>query len=171
MELSDQLHALAALPLGEDSPHTHWIWGWVGTRAGLDSLASAGNRIPVSQPYWQTYPDSWKLPCIGMKREPLLIARLKFHSPIPVPQSSPNFGSIVTEALRHSRVQMWRTSALCSNTREKYVCEGIDNYDILQTYSVTRKLLMINYYYYYWWVGNIKMDLREIGRGVWSGTG
>jgi hypothetical protein len=35
MEMSDQLHAPAALPQGRDLG-THWIGGWVGSRAGLD---------------------------------------------------------------------------------------------------------------------------------------
>jgi len=30
MEVSDQFHALAALPPGEIAPGTHWIGGWVG---------------------------------------------------------------------------------------------------------------------------------------------
>jgi len=38
MEVSGQLHALAALPPGE-SPGTHYIGGWVGPRAGLDAVA------------------------------------------------------------------------------------------------------------------------------------
>jgi hypothetical protein len=38
LEVSGQLHALAALPPGERAPGTHWIRGWVGPRAGLDDM-------------------------------------------------------------------------------------------------------------------------------------
>jgi len=38
MEVSGQLHALAALLLGVRIPDTHWIGGWVGSRAGLDAV-------------------------------------------------------------------------------------------------------------------------------------
>jgi hypothetical protein len=36
MEVTGQLHALAALPTGKEPPGTHWIGGWVGPRAVLD---------------------------------------------------------------------------------------------------------------------------------------
>jgi hypothetical protein len=54
MEASDQLHAPAALSLG-NIPRTDWIGGWVDPRAGLDVVARrkiplhAGNRTPVVQ--------------------------------------------------------------------------------------------------------------------------
>jgi hypothetical protein len=35
LEVSGQLHALAALTPGKEVPGTHWIEGWVGARAGL----------------------------------------------------------------------------------------------------------------------------------------
>jgi hypothetical protein len=38
MEVSGQLHAPAALPLGEIAPGTHWIGGWVGPRIGQDAV-------------------------------------------------------------------------------------------------------------------------------------
>jgi hypothetical protein len=38
MEVSGQLHAPAALPLGERAPGTHWIGGRVDPRAGLDDV-------------------------------------------------------------------------------------------------------------------------------------
>jgi hypothetical protein len=37
LEESGQLQALAALTWGK-SPQYHWIGGWVGPRAGLDSV-------------------------------------------------------------------------------------------------------------------------------------
>lgn len=37
MEVSGQLHALAALPPG-NNPDTHWIGVWVGPKASLDVL-------------------------------------------------------------------------------------------------------------------------------------
>jgi len=39
MEMSGQLHKLAALPLGKEPPHTHCIGVWVGPRAGLHMVA------------------------------------------------------------------------------------------------------------------------------------
>jgi hypothetical protein len=38
MEVSVQLHFLAALPTGKKVPGTHRIGGWVGPRAGLDAV-------------------------------------------------------------------------------------------------------------------------------------
>jgi hypothetical protein len=43
-----QLHAPAALPPGKEPPSTHWIWGWVGTRAGLDTKVR--RKIHPNQP-------------------------------------------------------------------------------------------------------------------------
>jgi len=37
MEVSGQLHAPAALYEGK-APRNHWIEGWVGPRAGLDTV-------------------------------------------------------------------------------------------------------------------------------------
>jgi len=49
------------LPLGKDPPGTHWIGGWVGLRAGLDteekSFASARDRAPVVQSIVRHYTD------------------------------------------------------------------------------------------------------------------
>jgi hypothetical protein len=44
MEVSGQLHALAALPLRERAPGTHWIGGWVDPRAVLDAVVK--RKIP-----------------------------------------------------------------------------------------------------------------------------
>jgi hypothetical protein len=44
MEVSDQLHALAALPPKEGAPGTHWIEGWVGSRVVLDAVVK--RKIP-----------------------------------------------------------------------------------------------------------------------------
>jgi hypothetical protein len=58
MEVSGQLHALAALPPGKD-PGTHWIGGWVGPRAVLDPVVKrkipnpsreSNPRTPIVQP-------------------------------------------------------------------------------------------------------------------------
>jgi len=38
MEVSGQLHTLAALPQGKELLGTHWIGGWVGPRSGLDTV-------------------------------------------------------------------------------------------------------------------------------------
>jgi len=43
MEVSGQLHALAALTLG-----THWIGGWVGPRVVLDVMASSPQEPQIS---------------------------------------------------------------------------------------------------------------------------
>jgi hypothetical protein len=37
MEVSDQLHAQAALHHRERAPGIHWVGGWVNPRAGLGS--------------------------------------------------------------------------------------------------------------------------------------
>jgi hypothetical protein len=38
MKVSDQLHALTALPVGLRATCNHWIGGWVGPRASLDAV-------------------------------------------------------------------------------------------------------------------------------------
>jgi len=43
MEVSGQLHAPAALPT-ERAPDTHWIGGWVGSRAVLATVVT--RKIP-----------------------------------------------------------------------------------------------------------------------------
>jgi hypothetical protein len=63
MEVSDQLHAPAALPRRERAPSTHWIGGWVGPRAVLDAVVKrkipssrreSNSRTPSIQPVAQT---------------------------------------------------------------------------------------------------------------------
>jgi len=49
MQASCQLHALAALLPGKELPGTHWIGGWVGSRAGLDAVARE-NPSPYLEP-------------------------------------------------------------------------------------------------------------------------
>jgi len=55
VEVSDQLHAAAALVPGKEPPGTHLIGGWMGHKTGLDSVvkkkfpAPAENRIPTVQ--------------------------------------------------------------------------------------------------------------------------
>jgi hypothetical protein len=44
MEASGQFHAPAALSPRERAPGTHWIEGWVGPRAILDTMAK--RKIP-----------------------------------------------------------------------------------------------------------------------------
>jgi hypothetical protein len=43
MEVSGQLHALAALPPGKEFPCIHGTGGWVGPRAVLDVVAKRKN--------------------------------------------------------------------------------------------------------------------------------
>jgi hypothetical protein len=38
MEVSDQLHAPAALSPRKEPHGTHWIGGWLGTRAVMDAV-------------------------------------------------------------------------------------------------------------------------------------
>jgi hypothetical protein len=38
MEVSGQLRATATLGPGKGVPGTHWTWGWVGPRAGLNGV-------------------------------------------------------------------------------------------------------------------------------------
>jgi hypothetical protein len=69
LEVSGQLHALAAL---SPRKNTHWIWGWVGPRAGMDDmekwkfLPPSGSEIrPLGRPshsqslYRLSYPGSF----------------------------------------------------------------------------------------------------------------
>jgi len=49
MEVSSQLYAPAALPLGR-APDTHWIEDWVSPRASLDAVAKRKKKIPLLSP-------------------------------------------------------------------------------------------------------------------------
>lgn len=61
--LNNQLHGLVSLPAGERAPDSHWIGGWMGTRAGLEGmekekyLAPVENRTPAVQPVVRRYTD------------------------------------------------------------------------------------------------------------------
>jgi hypothetical protein len=61
--VSGQRHAPAALFPQERTTGTHWIGGWVGLRAGLDtevnekSFASAGDQTSVAQTVVRHYTD------------------------------------------------------------------------------------------------------------------
>jgi hypothetical protein len=66
MEVSGQLHTLAALPTRERSPGTQWIGGWVDLRAVLDAVVKRkipsphwelDPRTPIIQPIAQHYTD------------------------------------------------------------------------------------------------------------------
>jgi hypothetical protein len=46
MEVSSQLHALAALPAGKEPLVLHWIGGLMGPRAGLDAVVERKNPSP-----------------------------------------------------------------------------------------------------------------------------
>jgi hypothetical protein len=46
MEVSGQLHAPAAFTPRERAPDTHWIGGWVGSRAVLDAVVKRKISIP-----------------------------------------------------------------------------------------------------------------------------
>lgn len=58
MEVTGQLHALAAVPL-EKSSDTHWIGGWMGTVASLDVM----EKRKISYPCQDSNPDIWTV-CI-----------------------------------------------------------------------------------------------------------
>jgi hypothetical protein len=69
MEVSGQLHAPASLPPGKD---THWIGGWVGPRAVLDTVVKrkipnprqeSNPRTPIVQPVAQRYAD-WAITAV-----------------------------------------------------------------------------------------------------------
>jgi hypothetical protein len=57
MEVSGQLHTLAAFTPGEEPPITHWIGGWVGTRAILDVVVKRikFQPLPGMEP-WSSHP-------------------------------------------------------------------------------------------------------------------
>jgi hypothetical protein len=72
MEVSGQLHAPAALHPGRD-PGTHWIGGWVGSRAVLNAVVKVNTpssrresnpRIPIVQPVAQRYTD-WAITALN----------------------------------------------------------------------------------------------------------
>jgi hypothetical protein len=50
-----QLHAPAALPPGKETPVTHWLGGWVGTRADMDDVEK---RIFFTLPVLELQPLS-----------------------------------------------------------------------------------------------------------------
>jgi hypothetical protein len=53
MEVSGQLHAPTASPLGKRSPGTHWIGDWEGPRTGLETVSNG--KIP--SPRQESDPD------------------------------------------------------------------------------------------------------------------
>jgi hypothetical protein len=64
MGVSGQRHTPAALCLGERTPGTYWIGGWVDPRAGLDtqtlqekSFAFTGDPTPIAQSVVRHYTD------------------------------------------------------------------------------------------------------------------
>jgi hypothetical protein len=48
MEMSGQLHATAANPR-ESAPVNHWIWIWVGPRAGLDTVSNMSSYVSLNK--------------------------------------------------------------------------------------------------------------------------
>jgi hypothetical protein len=52
MEVRGQLHALAAFTPRERAPGTHWIGGWMGLRAVVDTVVK--RKIP--SPCWELNP-------------------------------------------------------------------------------------------------------------------
>jgi hypothetical protein len=86
---------------GERAPGTHWIWGWVGPRAGLDNLEKRkfltlpGLELwPLSRParsqplYRLRYPGSFCTGCTEIEREgsckKLIYSDLFTHSDVRV---------------------------------------------------------------------------------------
>lgn len=61
MEVSGQLHTLAALPPGKDHG-THWIGGPMGPKAGLDVL----EKEKISCPHRDSNPVSSSLQLVDM---------------------------------------------------------------------------------------------------------
>jgi hypothetical protein len=66
MEVSGQVHAPAALTPGKEPLGTHWVGGWVGPRAVLDTVVKrkipslhreSNPRTPIVQPAAQRYTD------------------------------------------------------------------------------------------------------------------
>jgi len=45
MDVSGQVHAPAAIPRWRDPPRTHWIGGWMGPRAGLNTVVGHHKTI------------------------------------------------------------------------------------------------------------------------------
>jgi hypothetical protein len=62
MGVNGQHHALATLYTEERTPGTHWIGGWVGLIAGLDT--EARRKIQAIYIYWfaiERASDAWNL--------------------------------------------------------------------------------------------------------------
>jgi hypothetical protein len=66
MEVRGQLHAPAVSPPRKKAPGTHWIGGWVGSKAVLDVVVKrkipsprleSKPRTPIVQPVAQRYTD------------------------------------------------------------------------------------------------------------------
>jgi len=53
MELSGQLHAPTALTPRKRGPGIHWLGGWVGPRAGLDTVM----KEKFTEPRQDSNPD------------------------------------------------------------------------------------------------------------------
>jgi hypothetical protein len=90
MVVSGQRHALAALYPRGRTPDTHWIGGWVGLKAGLDtevkekSFASAEDQTPFVQSVVRSQLITLKLtinktmrPCFQTLERPCIFTSLQ----------------------------------------------------------------------------------------------
>jgi hypothetical protein len=87
MEVSGQLHALAALPPKERAPGTHWIGGLVGPRAVLDAVVKkeipsprqeSNPRTPIVQPAAQSY-TAWAITDLEIYKAYILLERHHYY--------------------------------------------------------------------------------------------
>jgi hypothetical protein len=69
MEVSGQLHTPAALPPRERTPDTHWIRGWVGPRAVLDTVV----KIKIPSPRRDSNPRTPIVQPVDIKMHPIKI--------------------------------------------------------------------------------------------------
>jgi hypothetical protein len=53
MEVSGQFHVPSTLPPGERTAANHWIGGWVGTTAIMDTM----EKRKISFPCWESNPS------------------------------------------------------------------------------------------------------------------
>jgi hypothetical protein len=85
MEVSGQLHAPAALPLGKEHLVPFWIGGWVGLRAVLEAVVKrkipsprrkSNPRTPIVQPVAQRCTD-WAIPALTLIRTVAVLSAAK----------------------------------------------------------------------------------------------
>jgi hypothetical protein len=75
--MSGKLHAPAALPPGKEPPRTRWVRGWVGPKAGMDTVVT---RKILSPPGIESpNPDHPARSLVAIPTEPSLVTVRKLE--------------------------------------------------------------------------------------------